>query len=69
VTVTDPTFQTRADLEAWAKDLAGQATVAASLSAAKEPEEAKAIYASAINQLRRVMLAHVHLKDTDHGTD
>ena len=61
--MTDPTFTARTDLEAWAKDLASRANVAAMLALKGEPTEAMSIYASAIKQIKRVTIAHLHLED------
>jgi len=59
--MTDPQFQTRADLEAWAKDMAGTVVTAVTLAKASEPEHTAAIWDSALAQLRRVTIAHLHL--------
>lgn len=52
----------RAGLEAWAKDLASRAQVAAMLAMKGEPDEALNIYTSAIEQIKRVTIAQLHLE-------
>ena len=59
--MTDPQFQTRADLEAWAKDLAGTVVTAVTLAKTGEPDHARSIWQSALAQLRRVTAAHLYL--------
>ena len=61
--MTDPVFQTRADLEAWAKEMAGTVVTAVTLAKTGEPEHAAAIWQSALAQLRRVTIAHLHLPE------
>ena len=63
----DPTFATRADLEVWSRETAALASVAATLALATSyPEYTKRIYTSAIEQIRRVTIAHLHLPDAGH---
>jgi len=57
----DLTFTTRAELEAWAKDMAGVVAVNVAFAQRGEPEHADRIWRSALDQVRRVTLAHVHL--------
>ena len=59
--MTDPQFQTRADLESWAKDMASTVVTAVTLAKTGEPDHARAIWGSALAQLRRVIIAHLHL--------
>ena len=59
--MTDPQFQTRADLEAWAKDMAGIIAINVAFAQRGEPDHAHSIWQSALAQLRRVTAAHLHL--------
>jgi fumarate hydratase class II len=59
--MTDPQFQTRAALESWAKDMSGTVVTAVTLAKTGEPEHARSIWQSALAQLRRVTIAHLHL--------
>lgn len=58
----DPTFTSRADLVAWAKEQASVAGCAATMAKESgDPEHAKQIYVSALERIKRVTLAHVEL--------
>ena len=59
--MTDPQFQTRADLEAWAKDMASTIAINVAFAKTADPDHAAAIWQSALAQLRRVTAAHLHL--------
>jgi hypothetical protein len=59
--MSDPTFTTRAELEAWARETAAQVAVVGALAMASNPEHAKRIYTRAIEQIRRVTVAHLPL--------
>ena len=59
----DPKFTTRAELESWAKDMAGVIAINVAFAKRGEPEHADRIWRSALDQVRRVTLAHVHLKE------
>jgi hypothetical protein len=64
--MTDPAFATRADLESWVRDMAGTAGCAAALARMSgDHKHAQSIYASAMDQVRRVALAHLHLPHTE----
>ncbi|CAB4120790.1 hypothetical protein UFOVP5_27 [uncultured Caudovirales phage] len=63
--MSDPVFSTRAELEAWAKDMAGVIAINVAFAKRGEPEHADRIWKSALDQVRRVTLAHVHLPDGD----
>jgi hypothetical protein len=61
----DPAFATRADLEAWAQSMSSTAACAATMAGQSgDPGHARRIYAIAIDQAQRVMLAHLHLPHT-----
>jgi hypothetical protein len=53
--MTDPTFQTRAELEAWAVETARWANCT--------PGQTMRARLEALDRIRRVTLAHVHLKE------
>jgi hypothetical protein len=59
----DPVFKSRAELEAWAKDMAGVVAVSVAFAKSGEPEHADHIWSSALDQVRRVTLAHLHLRE------
>jgi hypothetical protein len=52
--MTDPQFETRADLEAWAKNMVKDASIIARVGTSQQLKRALA-------QLRRVTIAHLHL--------
>jgi hypothetical protein len=56
----DPVFETRAELEAWA---VGEARYAANRQMMETRDEHRKRQTSALHTIRRVTLAHLHLKD------
>jgi hypothetical protein len=60
--MSDPKFEAWAELESWAKDMAGVVAVNVAFAKRGEPKHADLIWRSALDQIKRVTLAHVHLK-------
>lgn len=59
--VSDPTFTTRAEMEAWARETERAALTAAIL--ASDEASMRRIYTRAIEQIRRVTVAHLELME------
>jgi hypothetical protein len=64
--VSDPVFETQAELEAWAKGVRYRAN---RKMESTKPSERAIIAASRDARIRRVTLAHLHLRDTKADSD